>query len=821
MSSFTPNAALCKMLFGRANRCAYPGCGRALIAEHRGALSVDVEIAHIRSGKPNGPRHDPSFAPEKIDTEPNLLLLCRQHHSWVDDHPQVYSADELQEWKRAQIAQNDGIDLSDGQVEQIMGMTRGPIHLPYRGEGIFVGRVRELAWLDQTLITHDAEGGLSPAASGQVIVMHGLGGVGKSTLAAHWAQRHVNDHHLTWWLTADNEQSLQQGLAGLAIALDPAAGQERLESLAVRAVNWLASHGGWLLILDNVVKPGDVASLLGRCRTGRVLVTSRLATGWQRFSAHVLSLGVLEPDQAVDLLARNLNQSAASMEAAEDLCAELGHLPLAIEQASGYIAETGCGSREYLEMLRDYPAEMYAHWPASYEDINRTVARVWRATLDHLVSTFPNTGDLLRTLAWFAPNDIPRVLVRALAEEFGGVPQTEAAIGRLAAYNLISANDAVIGTHRLVQAVARTPDVNDIHRQPNDIAVAKDRAARALLAAAPRDTEAPDTWPWWQTILPHIGHLSRQSLPEDDSMFTGVLLNTTGAFLAEHAIYKHALDCQLRALAVSERLLGEDDTLTMSFRNDVACVYEHLGELELAIPIYEKNLLDRERLLGKGHRHTRTSRSNLALAYSNYGKSEKATPLLEETALQQSEELGPHHPDTLTAYTNLGRHYLRIGQSQESLVILERTLSRYEWHFDINEIGAMDARDALACAYIEISIRAQELMPLWGEGAREGVDSEKEMINALAEKVELGRTGLLLKEQNLKDAASTLGAGHPYTLAFVHSLAGSYLATGYPERAVGILEAAIPGFEATYDQDHPAIRSVSRLLKRARSAARG
>ena len=41
-----------KILFGRATRCAYPGCQEPLIFEDRGHLTVTAEIAHIRSESP-------------------------------------------------------------------------------------------------------------------------------------------------------------------------------------------------------------------------------------------------------------------------------------------------------------------------------------------------------------------------------------------------------------------------------------------------------------------------------------------------------------------------------------------------------------------------------------------------------------------------------------------------------------------------------------------------------------------------------------------------------------------------------------------------
>ena len=143
-------------------------------------------------------------------------------------------------------------------------------NLPAR-PGLFVGRAGELARLDAALA----------GPGGVVQAVHGLGGIGKSTLAAHWAAAHASDYTLTWWITAATPADIDAGLAALAAALQPAlSGVLPLEALREGAVQWLAAHQGWLLILDNVTDPADVAPLLARAPAGRYLITSRRATGW-------------------------------------------------------------------------------------------------------------------------------------------------------------------------------------------------------------------------------------------------------------------------------------------------------------------------------------------------------------------------------------------------------------------------------------------------------------------------------------------------------------------------------------------------------------
>jgi len=94
-----------KYLFGTASHCAHPECTQPLIARERDSLTVLVEIAHVRSEKPNGPRYDPDYTRTEINSLNNLLLLCPQHHKPVDDNASDYTVAELEQWKEAQVAQ--------------------------------------------------------------------------------------------------------------------------------------------------------------------------------------------------------------------------------------------------------------------------------------------------------------------------------------------------------------------------------------------------------------------------------------------------------------------------------------------------------------------------------------------------------------------------------------------------------------------------------------------------------------------------------------------------------------------------------------------
>lgn len=98
MSSITNKTR--KILWGRSgNRCAI--CKHDLIinATEENEEAVVGDECHIISPQQNGPRHDPTFPEEKLNSYENLILLCRTDHKMVDDQEATYTPDILRRMK--------------------------------------------------------------------------------------------------------------------------------------------------------------------------------------------------------------------------------------------------------------------------------------------------------------------------------------------------------------------------------------------------------------------------------------------------------------------------------------------------------------------------------------------------------------------------------------------------------------------------------------------------------------------------------------------------------------------------------------------------
>jgi hypothetical protein len=107
-----------KLLFATARTCAYPDCETPLVFvdKDRDVREIAVQIAHIRSPKPDGPRYDRAFPADQLNGDANLLLLCGVHHHPVDRNGSKYTTEELLRWKKVQVAEGGGFTVHDSDV---------------------------------------------------------------------------------------------------------------------------------------------------------------------------------------------------------------------------------------------------------------------------------------------------------------------------------------------------------------------------------------------------------------------------------------------------------------------------------------------------------------------------------------------------------------------------------------------------------------------------------------------------------------------------------------------------------------------------------
>ncbi|MGW2544022.1 tetratricopeptide repeat protein, partial [Kitasatospora sp. NPDC001574] len=604
-------------------------------------------------------------------------------------------------------------------------------HLPPRPTGELVGREAEVDAIGEAL----AEGG---GLVTQAATLHGLGGVGKTALALHYAYKHVDTYGLIWWITAESEEQIAEALADLAVHLHRDwALTEPLSRQAEWAVAWLRAHENWLLVFDNVEDPVHLAPYLSRLLgRGHQLVTSRRADGWHQ-GIRPIRIDVLDAPLAVQLLwdtARPGEEPAGADEVeqaeARALADELGHLPLALSQAGAHVQQARTTFGAFRELLRAVAPSESPAMPSALD----TVSRLWRTTLHTVGRTAPFAVELLRTLAWYAPEALPSEALRPFGSR--SPKEVDTALKVLAGYHLITLGPQTVAVHRLLRSVLRAGDQDRRVRS---------RAERNLAAAVARlwpeaDQEAR------RALLPHIRELASSvdssSRPTPETI---ELYRLAAEELPEPEQRVFVIPLVAAVADGRRRLLGADHPETLAARGRLAELHARVGDPARAVELCRAVVADRSRAQGPDHPAVLADRHSLAHAYRKAGDHGRAVEEFRTVVTERARVLGADHPDTLAGRAGLAYALQVSGHRLEAVAEFELLQE------DLVRVLGPDHADTLAgrnsLAYAQLTA---------GEH----------------------RLALTLYAQAVTDRTRVLGADHPDTLTSRGWLAAAHAAAG-------------------------------------------
>ena len=522
-----------------------------------------------------------------------------------------------------------------------------------------------------------------------VTALHGMRGVGKTTLAAAYAERHRGDYRATWWIRAQTEPTLRADLVGLGIRLGWVGADEKEEPAVAAVIERLRHEGeGILLIFDNAIDASALKPYLPRGGAAQVLVTSN-AHAW-RGVAEPVEIRLWPKQIGADYLIARTGREAERA-AAEALSDALGGLPLAHEQAAAYCERLDIPLGEYARRFATTPAKYLddaRHAAAEYHD-GLTVAKTFALAIDEAAKLHPAAEPLIVHAALLAPEPIPLFLFKEAREKFG-----EPLASGLADEGLDEAV-AALRTFALVEREpiaderdpAITTDAIRLHRLVREVAASRcdsaqrDAARRALLAVLaaiyPQDGYGnPASWPRCAVLTPHlIASCETETADAAESEQRADLLDRAGSYFHGRAAYSAAEPLLRRALAIREKALGPEHPDTATSLNNLALLLRDQGDLAAARPLFERALAIREKALGPEHPDTATSLNNLAWLLQDQGDLAAARPLFERALAICEKALGPEHPDTAMSLDNLAWLLQEQGDLAAARPLYERALA--------------------------------------------------------------------------------------------------------------------------------------------------
>ncbi|WP_063772820.1 FxSxx-COOH system tetratricopeptide repeat protein, partial [Streptomyces sp. MBT28] len=649
-------------------------------------------------------------------------------------------------------------------------------------------------------------------------VLTGMGGVGKTQLAADYARAAWNDGDLDVlvWVTASAQSAVVSAYAQAGVELcraDP----DDPERAAQQFLAWLVPKSGqrpcrWLIVLDDVADPSDLIVHPDDPGTryslwppgspyGRVLLTTRrrdaalFGDGRRR-----IEVGLFTPAESVTYLASVLHACGRTepVDQLTALAVVLGHLPLALAQAAAYLIDSGESAAAYRDLLADRATALTDLVPDALPDEQATaLSAAWSLSIDRADTLRPAglARPMLHLASLLDANGIPQSVLTGLPAltylDLHRTPSstvqarrpkwwpgrrqrpappvtTDEAIGALRALDRLNLIDhtpqtphQAVRVHRLIQRATR-----DTHT-PNQHDQAARSAADALVAAWPEIERDTGLGQALRTNSDALTHHAEAALYRPGAH---TVLYRLGRSLVQSGQVASAIDHFEHLVATTNSHLGAEHPDTLIARGDLASVRVSAGDAAAAVEEFADLLDHKRRVLGPDHPHTLTTRHNLASSRGRAGDAAGAVQELANLLPDRVRVLGPDHPQTLTTRQNLAFWRGKAGDAAGTVQALAELLSRMTRVFGPDHPHTLITRNNLAS---------------WRGEAGDAAGAVQELANLLPDQVRI------------------LGPDHPSTLRTRNNLASSRGEAGDVAGAVQAFADLLHDQLRVLGPDHP------------------
>jgi hypothetical protein len=517
------------------------------------------------------------------------------------------------------------------------------------------------------------------------VVMSGLGGVGKTQLAAECAEQLLATASidLLVWQSATSRPEVESGLAQAAFEVTGVTDTETPRG-ARRFLAWLAmTSRRWLVVFDDLASPADLTGLWPPdVPAGRTIITTRRRdaslAGPDR---DALEVGLFSSDEAVSYLEARLVGHRRLLAGAPGLAADLAFLPLALAQAAAYLLDRDLSCEQYRGRLADHRAKFASLLPEqdALPDAHRqTLATTWSLSID-LADRLAPAGiarPLLELSAVLSSHGTPaEVFLTASARGY----VTRALPGQPA----ISAHDCRDGLHCLARlslmtfsetSSAHSVRVHSLVQRAVIDEMPAGKLERVMRSAAEALGEA---WPQVERD-PVFGQELRANAEAllalaENAAAGGVypVFFTAGRSLGNSGAAEAAISYFERLYSISQRTLGPDHPHTLSARHEIHHWQSESGDLRAASAGFESLVRDLTGTLGRDHSATLAARHEVARSLGQAGNAAAAARAYQELFADRAQLLGHQDPDTLTTRGNFEWWRARAGDVEGAIAGLE------------------------------------------------------------------------------------------------------------------------------------------------------
>ncbi|NJP74329.1 hypothetical protein HCJ99_26440, partial [Streptomyces sp. C1-2] len=628
-------------------------------------------------------------------------------------------------------------------------------------------------------------------ATPEVCLLVGVGGVGKTQIAARYVRERLSNRSVdvVVWASASSREAIQSSYAKAINALTGADISDT-ESAAANFLSWThITDMKWLVVLDDLSTPSVIRELCPpSIGSGRVLITTRrrdsalAGAKWHRIPVEILSAG-----ESVEYLTQKLGAFGLSVESREleNLAEDLGYLPLALAQSAAYLVDAGMECTQYRELLADRRGSLRELLPDAEslpDDHLDIVTATWSLSMEKANSLTPRglARPVLEIAAVLNPNGIPRLTfetaaIKEYVSSFMDASGQKALIGghinsalrNLHRLSLIDDDaGATPGAEVRMHALVQRAVVETLSEEAYAITVQV--AADGLLEAWPSSPIQSD---YVRAFRSNAEFMRDNSLPQLLSDYSHEILDKYGESL---------MAAGLASVAVSHfemlrRAIEEDDPTRPDLTYLRLCLgdaLEESGRIAEALTEYRKLLHDELKRDDGDDGWVQDIRSSLAECLGRAGDAEGSVRAFEELLKERIRVHGPDDELTFDTRRRLVSARSHAGDIAGAIATCQELLE--------DELR-VNGQDHAATWHTQIHL-AEEI------GASGDTTAAIEIL-----------------ENMLRQVSRQHGDHHEETFSIRHHLAQWYAEDKRYEEAISITRSLVHDEETSFGETHPSV----------------
>jgi|GEM_PF-3587382 len=585
------------------------------------------------------------------------------------------------------------------------------------------------------------------------LALTGLGGIGKTAMAAAYARLHATDYPGgVYWLQAD---------LGLGLALRELAEKMDLdlapdltdEQVKNRVLFELRQRPKKLLVLDNVEDPAFVAEFTQETAAHLLVTTRRSDVGLPP-----VVMRLPREEEALSIFLAYANKEIGGLNPAEqgaafEICRRVQFLPLALE-IMGKVARRIA----LVDLAEDLDDVLTRQAQTHFKGQTSVLAALKLAEQQF---DPPKAREAIKYIAYLHPEYVDRELLAGL---IGLKPkETGRLLEALADWSIVQPNpEGGYTVHRLVQEAAREMD--------------QDRAAGkrvveildGMILVVSKKGEYQKAY----GLIPHLLHISllAMGVEREEDFPSNYALSSWATYLYNSGLYAPSDTLHRSCMARTGRAKGEEHPDYATHLTNLAVALQAQGKFAEAEGLYRRALEIGEKTV-EDERHSYATRlNNLAAVLQDQGKFTEAEGLYRRTLKIDEKTIGTEHSEHAKHLNNLAMALNAQGKFTKAEGLLRRILK-----IDEKTIGTEHSEHAKHLNNLAMVVQAK------------GNYAEAEGLYRRATEID----------------QKTIGPRHPHYATHLNNLAGVLQAQGKYAEAVRLHRRALEIDEKTIGTRHP------------------